>query len=152
MSAWFRCFVAVLLLGGMLMSASHAAGSLDAYRWKDRLLIVFADDAASAALGKQRAIAASLGGGMQERDLLLIEVVGDTVHGASGSESAANLRQRFGVRPDAFRVLLVGKDGGVKLDSTEPVAATQLTGTIDAMPMRQQEAGTRAVKRGVGNN
>jgi hypothetical protein len=36
-------------------------------------------------------------------------------------------------------VLLVGKDGGVKLSSSSPLSASTLFGTIDAMPMRIDE-------------
>jgi hypothetical protein len=42
-----------------------------------------------------------------------------------------------------FRVRLVGKDGGVKLDSSTPVAADALFALIDAMPMRRQEVKSR---------
>ena len=38
-----------------------------------------------------------------------------------------------------FRVILVGKDGGVKRQDTTPVRATTIFEQIDAMPMRQQE-------------
>jgi len=38
-----------------------------------------------------------------------------------------------------FQVLLIGKDGGVKLRSSEPVSMKDLFGLIDSMPMRQQE-------------
>jgi len=36
-------------------------------------------------------------------------------------------------------VLLIGKDGGVKLRSKAPIAPRTLVETIDAMPMRQDE-------------
>lgn len=49
------------------------------------------------------------------------------------------LRKRFHVAPEAFAVILVGKDGGEKLRSDRPVTWERLQSTIDAMPMRQQE-------------
>ena len=39
----------------------------------------------------------------------------------------------------AFEVLLIGKDGGVKLRRDKPVAAFEITALIDTMPMRQDE-------------
>ena len=39
----------------------------------------------------------------------------------------------------AFRVRLIGKDGGEKLDSAAPVSAAALFALIDAMPMRRAE-------------
>jgi hypothetical protein len=43
----------------------------------------------------------------------------------------------------AFRVRLVGKDGGVKLDRGEPVDVPTLFALIDAMPMRRSEISGR---------
>ena len=43
----------------------------------------------------------------------------------------------------AFRVRLVGKDGGVKLDRGEPVDIPTLFALIDAMPMRRAEMSGR---------
>ncbi|MCS4120976.1 hypothetical protein GGP45_001318 [Salinibacter ruber] len=40
---------------------------------------------------------------------------------------------------DAFRVVLVGKDGTEKRREAEPVSARSVFDTIDAMPMRQRE-------------
>lgn len=40
-----------------------------------------------------------------------------------------------------FEVLLIGKDGTIKLRRTKPVAASELTALIDTMPMRQSEMG-----------
>ncbi|MCC5670227.1 DUF4174 domain-containing protein [Nostoc sp. CHAB 5784] len=36
------------------------------------------------------------------------------------------LRLRFGVNKENFRVILVGKDGGVKRQDTKPVQATAI--------------------------
>lgn len=38
-----------------------------------------------------------------------------------------------------FQVLLIGKDGGVKLRRATPVASSEITKLIDTMPMRQRE-------------
>jgi len=40
---------------------------------------------------------------------------------------------------DRFRVLLIGKDGGVKLRRDRPVDPAELESLIDTMPMRRQE-------------
>ncbi|TGN50206.1 DUF4174 domain-containing protein, partial [Paracoccus liaowanqingii] len=39
-----------------------------------------------------------------------------------------------------LRVLLIGKDGGVKLDRDGPVTPDEITALIDTMPMRRREA------------
>lgn len=134
--------VAGVMLGGSSLSASAsdaATGSISQLTWHQRVLVIFADAPDSAPLAMQRDILAHASDAMTERDLVLVEVVGDSVTGAS--DNAAALRQRYGVKAHAFRALLIGKDGGVKLDSPRPLALQKLTSTIDAMPMRKREMG-----------
>jgi hypothetical protein len=54
-------------------------------------------------------------------------------------ESVRDIRERLGLKTGTFQVVLIGKDGGVKLRSSEPVSMKDLFGLIDSMPMRQQE-------------
>ncbi len=55
-------------------------------------------------------------------------------------EVARHKRPELGVVPEtAFEVLLVGKDGQVKLRRDRPVAVSEITALIDTMPMRQHE-------------
>jgi hypothetical protein len=56
-------------------------------------------------------------------------------------ESAA--RSRFRVEAGAFAAVLVGRDGGEKFRSSEPVPVEKLFGLIDAMPMRRRELNAR---------
>jgi len=58
-------------------------------------------------------------------------------------KSVQDIRKRLGVVGGSFQVLLIGKDGGVKLRSSEPVSMKDLFGLIDSMPMRQQEMGSK---------
>jgi len=47
------------------------------------------------------------------------------------------------VAAPAFRIRLIGKDGGVKMDRSSPVDTLTLFSLIDAMPMRQAEMSRR---------
>jgi hypothetical protein len=99
-----------------------------------RVLLVFAARADDPKLAAQRRIADAAAGGFRERDLVLLPVVGA---GTPGSREA-KLRGRF--EPSgSFEAVLVGRDGGAKLRSADPLPAEQLFDTIDAMPMRQRE-------------
>ncbi len=124
----------------LLIAATLAAvSSVDAYRGHDRLLIVFAPTVVDAALARQREGADVAA--FAERDLRVIEVVGGVVTGAT--DTASSLRARFDAPLAMFRVILIGKDGHVALDSLTPVSAARLDATIDAMPMRRDEMRTR---------
>ncbi|MBV9077883.1 MAG: DUF4174 domain-containing protein [Methylobacteriaceae bacterium] len=119
-----------LLSAAALATPLAAAPDLAAYRWKARLLVVIAPDPGDPRLGEQRRIAEADHQGFAERDLTVLEAVG---------ADAVALRRRFGVPPEAFRAILVGKDGAAKLVSDRPLGPDRLFREIDAMPMRQDE-------------
>ena len=135
---------ALLILAAVTTLAATAGreAAMSDYRWKKRPLVVIAPDATAKALADQRAAVAADRAGYAERDMVVVWVVGDAVSaelGRSPGVSASALRSRYGVGPSAFRALLIGKDGGVKLSSSTPIATRALFQTIDAMPMRADE-------------
>ena len=69
------------------------------------------------------------------------------VQALAGSSEAKVLRAWLGVGEGAFKAVLVGKDGGAKLSSDQPIGARELAATIDAMPMRQDEMRQRSRPR-----
>ena len=44
------------------------------------------------------------------------------------------------VQPGGFKLVLVGKDGGVKLEQDSVLSPDELFAVIDRMPMRMREA------------
>jgi hypothetical protein len=128
---------AVLIgLGTGLALATFATAAardpLDTYRGRARVLVLAAPDAGDPALKAQRAALGSARAAVAERDLVVLEAVG------AGPEARA-LRARLGLPADAFRAVLVGKDGGAKLTAAAPIPPQTLFATIDAMPMRRAE-------------
>jgi hypothetical protein len=146
--------LALIVLGFMPATAmGTSADSIDFrvenHRWEHRLLFVFAPSDSSGSVARQEEAFVDHDAGFRDRDLLLLTVTGGDrgtrriVPGADPqplTEAAARrLRGRFDVPPDAFRVVLVGKDGTEKRREAEPVTARSIFDTIDAMPMRQRE-------------
>lgn len=96
-----------------------------------RRLLVFAA-ADNPALATQRQLLSASSQDLRERDIVISEFIG------SAPSAVAN-RKRYRIANTAFAVLLIGKDGGVKLRSTKPLQPERLFAIIDAMPMRQHE-------------
>ena len=121
---------------------------MDTYLWANRPLLVFTPDAEHQLLLAQRESLKGHTDGLRDRDIVVIEVVGDHVL-ANGHPTEAldadKLRQRFNLRQSEAAVLLVGKDGGLKVKKSEFLSAEALFQTIDAMPMRLQEIRDRDV-------
>ncbi|MEH2314581.1 MAG: DUF4174 domain-containing protein [Nostoc sp.] len=157
--------IALLLLACIVLSpvskADIAQGSinhaikmssfnLSSQKWKNRLLLVFAPSVDNHTYQQQMQLLQEHNSGFADRDLVLVQVLATDESYANrqpiDESSAAKLRDRFGVDKENFRVILVGKDGGVKRTDTTPVQATAIFKEIDAMPMRQQEMQKRGRK------
>ena len=126
----------------------QAAGGLDAKRlmaelaWEKRVLLLFSKAPGTAALQRQNDILQAAAAGLAERDMAVIRVFADnrvTLDGRHLASSGQSFYDRFGVDPAGFRVMLVGKDGTVKMDRSDAVSAEDLFQLIDAMPMRRLE-------------
>lgn len=124
--------LSLLTLGVTRSPAPRQDDPLAAYRWKARVLLVFAPRANAPALVEQRRFAEKEKANFQDRDLVVLELT-------DGAKADA-LRRQFGVKPEEFSVILIGKDGGEKLRKPVPVAPKELFDLIDSMPMRQREA------------
>lgn len=108
----------------------ESAFDLEAARWNLRPVLVFSPSGEHPDFLRQEELLAIDADGLAERDVRVVRVLGD---------SDAALRARYRAPMEAFTVILIGKDGGEKLRSGEPVTTGELFALIDTMPMRQQE-------------
>ena len=141
----FIYFFSFLLIAPVALAEElEQKSSMNEYLWRNRPLLVFAPHEDHSFLAAQHQAIAGQFAGLRDRDIVVIEVAGDRViiNGRSGGQlKAAVLRTLYGFRASDAAVLLVGKDGGVKLQQSSVVSAQVLFDTIDAMPMRQLEMG-----------
>jgi hypothetical protein len=127
-------------------AGAQAVAALRDYRWKQRVLVVFAPDAAAPAYQAQRAELARHAADLAARDVRVLFVLDAPPPGDTSAEPPARaraLRRALGVPGAEFRAVLVGKDGGVKRRSRAPLTADALRATIDGMPMGRDEARRR---------
>ena len=135
----------------LILSTVLAAGSaqaLDAGRlmpamtWEKRVLLTFAPDDGHAPFLRQKALLRAVEEGLRERDMSVIHAFADqrvSVDGTPHAAGATSFYDRFAVGAGEFRVILVGKDGSVKLNRADVVAIDDLFALIDSMPMRRLE-------------
>ena len=105
---------------GGVTSTEAGLPDLSAHQWRHRVLVIDTPSRESAEYRRQSDALAAASAGLQERH---VQVVTQTAK--------------------VFRVRLVGKDGGVKLDRGAPVDVPTLFALIDAMPMRRSEMSGR---------
>ncbi len=113
---------------------------LESLRWQSRVVVVLAGAPDDVMLEEQLRLLDEAAAGLRERDMVVVEDAGGvvTIDGLAQPEPG-RLRDAYGAPLSGFQVLLIGKDGGVKLRSDEPVSAEALFALIDTMPMRRRE-------------
>lgn len=110
-------------------------------RWQYRIVLLIADQANDPALEAQSALLDEARRDLTERDTLLITATTTVeIDGRpSPTPTSDALRQAYARNTTGFAIALIGKDGGVKFRSTEPVPTSDILDLIDSMPMRQRE-------------
>ncbi|MEM7694827.1 MAG: DUF4174 domain-containing protein [Pseudomonadota bacterium] len=135
-------------LAGVFLSGSAVA--LDSVRWEYRPLLIFTPSGTDARLSRQTTRLADAAAGLTDRRLAVYIVERSRVFTTFGAPatgvSAKGLRRRFRVPDDAFKVVLVGLDGGAKLSVDAPITTQRLFAVIDGMPMRRRELRERAAR------
>jgi hypothetical protein len=155
-------FKAILLVMMMVTVLSIGSGrnapatflDLSQFQWKNRLLFLFAPnrnhplfDTLHKALTAQQAEVA-------DRDLVIFEILESEPSSMNtnsiDSQTAQSLREKFDVSRGEFTVILIGKDGGIKLNRQAQTQLEDIFALIDAMPMRQDEMRQKNRTRGSG--
>ncbi|MCI8211456.1 hypothetical protein AUC61_18160 [Pseudomonas sp. S25] len=134
-----------LLLGmaGSQVMAQTSSNPLDSERWQSRPLIVVAPNAGDATWlqFEQDLMKPANREAFVDREMVLYTVVGGVGKRndqALDPRATSALLSSLGVEPDGpTRLLLVGKDGGTKIDQHAPLDVSVVFATIDKMPMRQ---------------
>ncbi|MBQ0803378.1 MAG: DUF4174 domain-containing protein [Sulfitobacter sp.] len=102
---------------------------LSEFHWKKRPVLVFADSPDDPAYQEQMELLME-----QQEDLLARDVIVLT-----DTDPAARSPLRLKMRPRGFMLVLVGKDGDIKLRKPRPWDVREITRSIDKMTIRQRE-------------
>jgi len=145
--AMFNIILLTIAISAILPDTSRSvmamALDLDQFQWKNRLLFLFAPnrnhplfEALLKSLAAQKTEAA-------DRYLVVFEILESDPSSMNSkylaSEAALSLRKRYKVNQGEFAVLLVDKDGGIKLNRQNETRLEDIFTLIDTMPMRQEE-------------
>ncbi len=106
---------------------------LNDFLWLARPVVIFADTPNDPRFAEQIELLRARAGELAERDVVVL----------TDTDPAARSDIRTKLRPRGFMLVLIGKDGGVKLRKPSPWDVRELTRVIDKMPLRQQEVRER---------
>lgn len=103
--------------------------TLSQYLWTARPLVIFAPSEQDPRFVQQMAWLEARRAEFDERDVVIL----------TDTDPEAQSELRDALHPRDFQIVLIGKDGQVKLRKPFPWDARELSRAIDKMPLRQQE-------------
>ena len=138
------------LLGGSLAAAEGeetappsiflegSVEDLSQFVWEKRPIIVFADSPNDSSFGLQMEYLNARVDELEARDVVVL----------TDTDPSAQSKLRTKWRPRGFMMVLIGKDGSVKLRKPLPWDVREISRTIDKMPVRQREIRERRSDQG----
>ena len=109
------------------------APTLDSLLWVARPLVVFADSPNDPRYAQQLQMLESGRAELEERRVVVLTDV----------DPAADGPLRQALRPRGFGLVLIDTDGSVVQRRPSPTTVRELSGTIDRLPSRREESGSR---------
>lgn len=136
-------YVLLAVVVGFVSEPAEKITDLSEYRWKNRLVFLFAPSETDSAYQRMKDQIQELQPDLDERDVVLFRIfengksrVDDSLLGKSAADA---LRKKYDIKTGALTLVLVGKDGSEKLRQKGDIDFQTVFDRIDAMPMRQRE-------------
>jgi hypothetical protein len=129
------------LLAVVLISTTTMSQNLDSFKWENRILLLKDSDFSSGELEEQLKVLQNHLEKLRERDILVFIVTNDAVLDTLKRKTILKSKQiieAYGLK-DFQGLILIGKDGGIKLKESFVVSPQAIFTLIDGMPMRQAE-------------
>ena len=111
--------------------------NLENFEWTQRPIVIFANSDKDPNFISQMEFLSEDINALKERDIIVLV---DTK-----PSNSSFLRKRL--RPHGFALILIGKDGQVKLRKPSPWSTREIARVIDKMPIRQQEIARKKQKK-----
>ena len=115
----------------------------DQFKWKNRLLFLFALERNDPFFRDLKGEISDRKNEVDDRDLVVFEILefGPSTMNTTqmDPQTAASHRKHFDLPPKTFMLILLGKDGGIKLKRNDRVKLEEIFSLIDSMPMRKDE-------------
>lgn len=106
---------------------------LNEFLWINRVIVVFADNPADPRFTEQMDLLRAGMDLMADRDVVIL----------TDTDPSARSSVRTKLRPRGFSMVLIGKDGGIKLRKPRPWTVREITRSIDKFPDRVREVEER---------
>lgn len=136
-----------LILLCITMSMALDGQNLDDHQWKNRVLLVITNDLESQTYTSQIEEFNNNNQEFKDRKLIIYSVLQNKYRlENSGNPSwikNSELYITYNTNASNFKIILIGLDGGIKIEQNKLLTTKELFSTIDGMPMRRSELKNR---------
>lgn len=136
-------YLKLLFIAMICMKANSIyAQPLDNHKWKNRIILILIDDEKNDTYKKQLIEFNKESIGLQERKLIVYHIKPSALKKGLNSniwENAKTTYKDYKKTSNPFEILLIGLDGGIKLQQENLLTCEALFSLIDVMPMRRNE-------------
>lgn len=136
-----KYFTNLCLLAVLLTSTTTMAQNIDSFKWKNRIVLLKDSNFNSVKLQEQLKALQSNLEKLHDRDILIFVLTDEAVFDTLKSKTKLQpllIIEEFGLK-DFQGLILIGKDGGLKLKDSFVVSPSTICNLIDSMPMRRAE-------------
>lgn len=111
------------------------------HQWENRILLIYSEDTNSKNTEHQKLILQEHQKEINERKIVVYQFTKEQFNfNFKGKWKNSNsLYQKYIKKSTPFKILLVGLDGGIKLEQNSIISSEKLFTIIDGMPMRKRE-------------
>lgn len=137
-----RPIILVVSILFITLTQTIEAQSLKDYQWKNRVVLLVAKSSDTHALISQLDVLTVDKKALMERDLIIFRVTPTKIYTSDGTETDMKPLKIYwdcDLDIDFTGIVLLGKDGGVKMRELFEVATSKIFSLIDGMPMRRRE-------------
>lgn len=132
-------FLNILVMTTLNMNAQD----LQKHQWENRLVLIFAENEKLEVYQNQLEELISSKEGLTDRKIIIYYILPEKykigIYPESKWEKSDELFKKFSKNDSQFKVVLIGLDGGIKLQQNKLLSIEKLFSTIDKMPMRRIE-------------
>ena len=141
-----KSLLTIILLILLTQANVMYAQDLKSHQWNERILLVISNDENESLFQEQILTLKQKLNELENRKLVVFQITAKGYKtGFSPKDNwidDPSLFNKFNATKGPFKIVLIGLDGGVKLEQYELLSVEKLFNTIDSMPMRRAELST----------
>lgn len=132
----------LLLLVAFLFTFNSYCQDLKEHQWKNRLVLIISKDLTLDIFKRQSVTLASKTEELKQRKIIVYKIISENYQFEYSNKNIIQndkIFKKYNKADSIFKIILIGLDGGIKLEQTEFLSTEKLFAVIDGMPMRRSE-------------